>query len=251
MKKHEDRFRADSFGSVAASYERFRPRYLRSLLEALLDQTVGLPRVLDVGAGTGILTDQLRQLGCDVLAVEPDPAMAEIARSKGLRVEVCPFELWDPAGRSFDLVTFGQSFQWVDPAIALPKIRNILSAHGYLALAWNRIEPTGQRGRDLVKVFQRYLHREVNAAYSNGRQPLSDMLYLDGFSIEEHRFLEIEQWNPQEWLGMVSTHSDLLTLPEKSRNELTAELSQVLNSEKFEVERRGRLVVARPVGSSF
>jgi len=40
--------------------------------------------VVDVGAGTGIFTAQLRERGVSVSAVEPDPDMADVARGKGL-----------------------------------------------------------------------------------------------------------------------------------------------------------------------
>src|SRR4029077_6377697 len=104
-----------------------------------------LPRpqpVLDVGAGTGIASEQLLAKGVNVLAVEPDPRMADVARNKGIRVEIGTFEGWDPAERHFDLVVFGSSFHWVNPDIALPKVHELLSSGGRLALMWNRLFPT-------------------------------------------------------------------------------------------------------------
>src|SRR5262245_9709269 len=89
-----DRRRAESFGSRAAEYDRHRPRYPNELVAALVDRD-GI-RVLDVGAGTGIASAQLRAAGADVTAVEPDPRMAKIAADKGIRVEVATFESWQP-----------------------------------------------------------------------------------------------------------------------------------------------------------
>ncbi|MCW2686159.1 MAG: methylase involved in ubiquinone/menaquinone biosynthesis [Mycobacterium sp.] len=71
-----------------------------------------------MGAGTGIASAQLLEAGAHVLVVEPDPRMARIAADKGIRVEVATFEEWQPAGRSFDLVVFAQSFHWVRPRVA-------------------------------------------------------------------------------------------------------------------------------------
>src|ERR1700754_5064037 len=114
-----DRVRADSFGAAARIYDARRPRYPDQLIDNLLSR--GTRTVLDVGAGTGIASEQLLGKGVDVLAVEPDPRMAEIAKEKGIPIEIGTFESWDPAERRFDLVVFGQSFHWVDPRIALPK----------------------------------------------------------------------------------------------------------------------------------
>jgi 2-polyprenyl-3-methyl-5-hydroxy-6-metoxy-1,4-benzoquinol methylase len=63
-----------SFGPAAAEYDRYRPRYPeRALRWALADLTVPA-RVVDLGAGTGILTRGVRALGHQVTPVEPDPA---------------------------------------------------------------------------------------------------------------------------------------------------------------------------------
>ena len=47
----------------------------------MLDELVGTGsvRVLDVGAGTGIASRQLIAHGAELVALEPDPRMAEIA----------------------------------------------------------------------------------------------------------------------------------------------------------------------------
>ena len=39
--------------------------------------------------------------------------MARVARGKGIQIEVPSFEEWDPAGRTFDLVTAGGADDWV------------------------------------------------------------------------------------------------------------------------------------------
>jgi SAM-dependent methyltransferase len=75
-----DRARADSFGAAARIYDARRPRYPDQLIDDLLAR--GAQRVLDVGAGTGIASEQFLGQGADVLAVEPDPRMAEIAKEK-------------------------------------------------------------------------------------------------------------------------------------------------------------------------
>src|SRR6476659_9885630 len=64
---------ASSFGAAAGLYDRIRPRYP---LEALRWALGDAPReIVDLGAGTGILPRQLRELGHRVIAVEPDDEM--------------------------------------------------------------------------------------------------------------------------------------------------------------------------------
>ena len=69
------RRQASSFGAVAAAYERGRPPYPPEAVDWLLP--AGASRVLDLGAGTGKLTRQLRDRGLNVIAVEPSEGMRE------------------------------------------------------------------------------------------------------------------------------------------------------------------------------
>ncbi|MFD0342197.1 class I SAM-dependent methyltransferase [Streptomyces sp. NPDC127117] len=72
---------APSFGAAAVAYDEHRPDYARAAVRWALDPAPG-PPVLDLGAGTGILTATLVALGVEVVAVEPDPAMlTELRRS--------------------------------------------------------------------------------------------------------------------------------------------------------------------------
>ena len=83
--------------------------------------------------------------------------MAEIARDKGIPIEIGTFENWDPADRRFDLVVFGQSFHWVNPDIALPKVHTLLSTGGQLALMWNRLFPSDPTHRELAEIYRDYM----------------------------------------------------------------------------------------------
>src|SRR5581483_6684340 len=109
-----ERDRAESFGSVARQYDRFRPSYPSELIDDLV--ALGPSDVLDVGCGTGKAGRLLADRGLDVLGVEIDPQMAEVARDHGLTVDVGSFEEWETAGRRFDLLVSGQAWHWVDPA---------------------------------------------------------------------------------------------------------------------------------------
>src|SRR3954454_24856542 len=75
--------------------------------------------------------------GLRVLGVEPDEAMAAVARNHRIRVELARFETWDPAGRTFDLVTAGHAWHWVDPNSGLAKVASVLEPGGTVALFWN------------------------------------------------------------------------------------------------------------------
>jgi SAM-dependent methyltransferase len=132
---HGDRDRAESFGSVAETYDRLRPAYPAVFIDELA--ALGPTHALDVGCGTGKVARALMQRGLRVLGVEPDEAMAAVARRHGVPMEVERFETWDTAGRTFDLLTAGHAWHWVDPVGGLAKAASVMDPGGTVALFWN------------------------------------------------------------------------------------------------------------------
>src|SRR5882757_851645 len=123
---HHQRERADSFGAAARAYDRHRPEYPARLIDDLV--AAGVDNALDVGAGTGIASGQLANRGVDVLALEPDPRMAELAAEKGIRTQIAKFEEWDAADQRLDLV-FTYSNHLVLPAVKASELRDRLATH--------------------------------------------------------------------------------------------------------------------------
>ncbi len=151
---HQHRDLAEGFGSDAARYDRARPGYPSELAQAVL---AGLPgaRVLDVGIGTGISARIFADAGAEVLGVEPDARMAELARGRGFEVEVARFEDWDQCGRVFDAVVSGQAWHWIDPDAGAEKAAAALVANGRLAVFWNVAQPPAELAAAFADVYRR------------------------------------------------------------------------------------------------
>jgi len=134
----EQQRQARSFGGVAEAYDRGRPSYPR---EAAVWLTSEEPlTVLELGAGTGKLTDQLVALGHDVHATDPDPAMLEILRSRlpDVRTSEAVAEEIPCQDGGYDVVVGAQCFHWFDFDRALPEIVRVLKPGGSVALTWNQ-----------------------------------------------------------------------------------------------------------------
>lgn len=144
---------AESFGAEADRYDRARPHYPQALADAIL---AGLPgkRVLNVGIGTGLSALPFREAGADILGVEVDARMAELARSRGFEVQAARFEEWDPAGARFDAVIAGQTWHWIDPAAGAAKAADILRPGGRIGLFWNMGDPEPQIAAAFGEVYQ-------------------------------------------------------------------------------------------------
>ncbi len=225
-----DRRRAESFGSVAEDYDRYRPQYPQAMIEALVT-SAGLT-VLDVGAGTGIASAQLAQAGADVLAVEPDARMAAVAAGKGIAVERSTFEQWDARGRTFDLITFGQSFHWVDPEVALPKLASLLKPGGRLVLMWNRITPSEAKRSRIEEISAEFgATTPASTSANNAETALQTMLRNSDFDVERVEVSQELHYSTDDWLGLVFTHSNHVVLDPAAQSDLRARLRDWLGDD--------------------
>jgi SAM-dependent methyltransferase len=238
-----NRERANSFGSAALNYDTHRPRYPDQLIDDVLS---GRHRVLEAGAGTGIASMQMVERGADVLAVEPDTRMAAVAQAKGIPVEITTFEEWDPAGRRFDLVVFAASFHWVDPAVALPKVRDILRDGGKLALIWNRLRPTQPTRAEFEAIYQDYM--DVDRRHSDGNpDEIVDLLTASGFSVTQQRYRHDLHYSAEQWVDIAFTFSRQLILAADKASELRARLVERIGSAGVSVGGDAVAIFATPL----
>lgn len=127
---------ARSFGTAASVYRAARPGYPIRAVEWLIGDA---GRVLDLGAGTGKLTEALVALDRDVIAVDPVEEMLEelevavpgVPRILGTAEDI-PLE-----DGSVDAVVAGQAWHWFQPERAVPEIARVLRPGGVLGLVWN------------------------------------------------------------------------------------------------------------------
>ncbi len=121
-----------------------RPDYSIVAINAVLDAAgiVKEMKVCDVGAGVAHLTLVLAKKGLEVCAVEPNDAMRERGMKRTRKLK--NVEWFEGTGEntgqnanSFDLVTFGSSFNVTDRAKALLETARILKPGGWFACMWN------------------------------------------------------------------------------------------------------------------
>jgi SAM-dependent methyltransferase len=151
-----------SFDSVAASYERSRPRYAPDAI-AWTAERLPFGRVLDLGAGTGKLTRQLVEAGADVVAVEPGPEMRAVFARVLPEVELLEgsAEAIPLGDGTVDTVTAAQAFHWFRPDEALPEMHRVLRPGGGVALFWNEWDEADPLMRALNGIVGRLRQRQA------------------------------------------------------------------------------------------
>jgi ubiquinone/menaquinone biosynthesis C-methylase UbiE len=133
---------ARSFDLVADAYDRGRPSYPDEAVTQLLHgvrRTGGSVDVLELGAGTGKLTEQLLARGCAVTATDPSESMlARLARrAPDARAAAGTAEQVPVRPRSVDLVVAAQAFHWFDAEAALREVARVLRPGGQLGVVWS------------------------------------------------------------------------------------------------------------------
>lgn len=129
--------RGTSFGKVAALYDLRRPSYPDAAVDHILSLVPDAAVVVDVGCGTGKASRLFAARGLHVVGVEPDAAMAAVARTHVPEVVVATFEEWDAPSRPVDAVVSAQAWHWVDWAVGIPKAAALLRSGGVLAVIAN------------------------------------------------------------------------------------------------------------------
>ncbi len=213
-----------SFGNVAETYDRVRPPYSAELLDRAQD-ALGLAasaRVLDLAAGTGRLTHELRRRFANVVAVEPDERMRAVHGSAlPGSAEAVPLD-----DASVDAVFVGEAFHWFDKKPALAEIARVLQPRGGLAILsthWWETEPA------LPAAALEPL-REPWERFAAQRNPPWDAEFDDSpfEALRYERYEEAMVVEPDELLELYSTTSSLAAISGEERAAIFAAVRPLL-----------------------
>jgi SAM-dependent methyltransferase len=217
--------RRTSFGSVAADYAALRPGYPADAVAFLLgDRPL---RVLDLGAGTGLLTDVLLAAGHEVVAVDLSEPMLEQLRVRLPRVATATggAEAVPLPDAAVDAVVAGQAAHWFDPVPAATELRRVLRPGGVVGFIWNT--------RDERVPWVRRLG-ELLAAEARDHE--ADQSVVDRFATELPATVEafdsgtVQELTPEQVVSGIGTRSYVATLDDAGRDRFLGRVRDLLST---------------------
>lgn len=186
-----------------------RPDYADAAIDAMLS-IAGAEKgdkFCDVGAGVAHLTMMLAARGLDVVAVEPNDAMRAngIKRTSDLANvswHEGTGEVTGQTANTFDMVTFGSSFNVCDRQLALKETARILKPRGWFSCMWNHRDledPIQARIEAIIKErvpsYGYGTRREDQTAVLEASALFGAIVHLDARIIHEQSIEEcLEAW---------------------------------------------------------
>lgn len=214
-------------------YERGRTEYPPAVV-GLVTTELALPdgaRILDIGAGTGMLSAPFLAAGFDVVAVEPLPELRK-ALAAGIgteRVAAGTAEAIPLEDGSVSAAVCGDAFHWFDRRRAPSELHRVVARGGGVAVVWRVPTPGSQTPwlGDVARLMEDV--RPPHVGYDEHGRGIAAFAEHGGFTAPERHELPFERVTDAEGVvAYVASASFVALLEDERRTRLLDTVRAVL-----------------------
>lgn len=237
-----------TFDTVASTYEKMRPGYVKELYQSLFDY---IPidinsHVLEIGSGGGQATAPILMTGCKLTAVEYGEQFSRLLKDKfkeynSFSVITDKFEDVELDSDAFDLVFSASAFHWIPEEIGYKKVFSILKKGGAFARFANhpyRDKNNSALSDEIDEIYDEYYNkfhkkeRKALVEYSEEQARERAMIASKyGFSdIRYAMFYRERVFSAEEYIQLLGTYSDHIAIEEKIRTEFFEKIRKAISS---------------------
>lgn len=236
-----------TFDTVASTYEKMRPGYVKELYQMLFDYICidRHSRVVEVGSGAGQATAPILQTGCHLTAVEYGEHFSGLLKEKfreypHFSVITGKFEETAFEENAYDLVFSASAFHWIPEKIGYEKVFSMLKPGGAFARFANH--PYRDKGNPA-------LSRAIDAAYDEfyypyyqkKHEPLMEYteeqarnraLIAEKYGFADCRYALFHRertFTAQEYVQLLGTYSDHIAIEEKIRERFFQAIEEAIH----------------------
>lgn len=210
------------FGRAAEAYELGRPGYADAAVDFLTTRFALAPGrvVVDLGAGTGKLSQRLAATGARVIAVEPVAEMRALIPAGVEAVEGFAEEI--PCGdATADAVTCAQSFHWFESRAALDEIHRILRPGCGFAVIANVRDESDPTQHAFLDILGRY---RAHPSLEDASRPADALAGDPRFAPPElHRFPHVLRLDAEALVAQAASESSIALLDDPTRADALCE----------------------------
>lgn len=230
-----------AFGLDAAGYHQGRLAYPDELYDELFARLPPSPCVLEIGAGSGLVTQALlKRDPCKLVAVEPDSALVAFTERRlsnpKLTMVIDRFPEAAVSGK-FNLIACAAAFHWMEPQAALARVKQLLAPGGLWAMWWHSYRNAGQ-GDELADLITPLL-REVALPpsdtlfrhYSLDQEHHRKTLERAGFKNIEYRLYRQErELTTAQVIALYQSYSYIRLMPDDQKTRLIEDIAEIVDS---------------------
>ncbi len=254
-----------TFNSDPDNYDLFRQTYTAELFTDLikLSKLKKETQILEIGIGTGQATKAFLDYKCDVTAIEIGSELTKFTQNKfseykNLSIINDDFEKVKLEEDTYELIYSASAFHWIPLDFGMKKVLSLLKDGG--SFAWFSTTPLASEENieiynDIQNIYIKYseyfndskekrnledMKKQVDEKLNKREEIFRRYSFID---VQKKTYFTRRSFKADEYIKMISTHSDHKAIPEKTREIFLSEIENVINKHGGEFILKDKIIL--------